>query len=150
MKTAHRKTAAAKRSRRWQADPRAVLRLIARTEPFTPAEDDAVTQGLTGAPTQDQQTVYFGLVGTNTLNGGDGPRAVILKKAVEFGPAEAWMNERAAREGRENDRPIIDLMLAHMPEGVEAAYNRAAFMPRRRELAQAWADLLLEGLPDIP
>jgi len=38
-------------------------------EPFTPAEDEAVTQGLTGAPTQDMQTVYFGLVGTNTLNG---------------------------------------------------------------------------------
>ncbi len=37
--------------------------------PFTPAEDEAVSQGLTGAPTQDMQTVYFGLVGTNTLNG---------------------------------------------------------------------------------
>ena len=57
------------------------------------------------------------------------------------------MNERAAVEDRERDRAIIDLMLAHVPEGVEAAYNRAAYMPRRRELAQAWADLLMEGLP---
>jgi len=37
--------------------------------PFTPAEDDAVAQGLTGAPTQEGDNVYFGLVGTNTLTG---------------------------------------------------------------------------------
>lgn len=56
------------------------------------------------------------------------------------------MNERAAQAGRAEDRAIIDLMLAHMPGGVEAAYNRAAYMPRRRELAQEWADLLMQGL----
>jgi ABC-type uncharacterized transport system involved in gliding motility auxiliary subunit len=37
--------------------------------PFTPAEDEAVAQGLTGAPTQEGDNVYFGLVGTNTLAG---------------------------------------------------------------------------------
>jgi ABC-type uncharacterized transport system involved in gliding motility auxiliary subunit len=37
--------------------------------PFTTAEDDAVSQGLTGAPTQEGESVYFGLVGTNTLAG---------------------------------------------------------------------------------
>jgi integrase len=57
------------------------------------------------------------------------------------------MNERAERQGRPGDRAVIDLMLAHKPSGVEAIYNRAAFMPRRRELAQEWAELLLEGLP---
>ncbi|QIG80132.1 tyrosine-type recombinase/integrase [Stakelama tenebrarum] len=57
------------------------------------------------------------------------------------------MNERAAVEDRERDRAIIDLMLAHVPDGVEAAYNRAAYMPRRRQLAQAWGDMLMEGLP---
>ncbi len=57
------------------------------------------------------------------------------------------MNERAARQGLHGDREVIDLMLAHMKSGVEAAYNRAAYMPRRRELAQLWADLLMEGLP---
>jgi integrase len=56
------------------------------------------------------------------------------------------MNELAAVENRVGDRPIIDLMLAHVPEGVEAAYNRAAYMPRRRELAQEWADMLVQGL----
>lgn len=46
------------------------------------------------------------------------------------------------------DRAIIDLMLAHAPKDqVQAAYNRATHAQRRRELAQAWADLLLEGLP---
>lgn len=54
------------------------------------------------------------------------------------------MNERAAKAGRPEDRAIIDLMLAHMRDDVEAAYNRAAYMERRRELACEWADLLDE------
>jgi len=56
------------------------------------------------------------------------------------------MNERAAEQDNQLDRAIIDLMLAHMKGDVEAAYNRAAYMPRRRELAQEWADLLTKGL----
>jgi integrase len=56
------------------------------------------------------------------------------------------MNERAERRGRPGDRAIIDLMLAHVPSNkVEGAYNRAAYLNRRREIAQEWADLLLEG-----
>ena len=55
------------------------------------------------------------------------------------------MNERAIDADRPGDRAIIDLMLAHRPGGVEARYNRAAYMKRRRELAQEWADLLLAG-----
>ena len=57
------------------------------------------------------------------------------------------MNERAADLDRPGDRAIIDLMLAHKPPGVEGIYNRAAYMRRRREIAQEWADLLLEGAP---
>lgn len=56
------------------------------------------------------------------------------------------MNERAALADRPGDRAVIDLMLAHQPRGVEARYNRAAFMPQRRAIAQDWADLLLDGL----
>ena len=59
------------------------------------------------------------------------------------------MNEWAERHGKQHDRQIIDLMLAHAPkEKVEGAYNRAAYMPRRRELAQIWADMLSDGLPE--
>ena len=59
------------------------------------------------------------------------------------------MNEWAERLGKDHDRKIIDLMLAHVPkEKVEGAYNRAAYMPRRRELARGWADMLSDGLPD--
>lgn len=59
------------------------------------------------------------------------------------------MNEWAEREGKEHDRKVIDLMLAHVPkEKVEGVYNRAAHMPRRRELAGIWANMLSEGLPD--
>lgn len=57
------------------------------------------------------------------------------------------MNERAERAGRPGDRAVIDLMLAHVPANkVEGAYNRAAYMERRREIAQEWADLLVERL----
>ena len=57
------------------------------------------------------------------------------------------MNERAVEQRRPDDRAIIDAMLAHRPKGAsgsEMAYNRAAYMPRRREIAQEWADLLTE------
>jgi len=46
------------------------------------------------------------------------------------------------------DRLIIDLMLAHRPTGMSEAefrYNRHAYMERRRELAEDWAALILEG-----
>lgn len=59
------------------------------------------------------------------------------------------MNEWAEREGKSHDRKVIDLMLAHVPkERVESAYNRAAYLPRRRELAAVWAEMLTLGLPD--
>ncbi|RSV11629.1 DUF4102 domain-containing protein [Sphingomonas sp. ABOLF] len=60
------------------------------------------------------------------------------------------MNELASRAGRAGDRAVIDLMLAHVPKDkVESAYNRAAFMPRRRAIAQEWASLLMEGKPGV-
>lgn len=60
------------------------------------------------------------------------------------------MNEWAERNGKKHDRKVIDLMLAHVPPGkVEGAYNRAAYLERRRELAVTWADLLTKGLPSV-
>ena len=59
------------------------------------------------------------------------------------------MNEYAVEQRRPDDRAIIDGMLAHRAKGTsgsEMAYNRAAYMPRRRELAQVWADLLTADL----
>ena len=51
------------------------------------------------------------------------------------------MNERYRQ-----DRHIVDLMLAHVPKDrTESAYNRALHLDRRRELAQAWADILLDN-----
>lgn len=66
------------------------------------------------------------------------------------------MNEQAERDLGQDlrllaDRMIIDFMLAHTPAGMsgsELRYNRAAYMPRRRELAQRWADLIMfDALP---
>jgi len=43
--------------------------------------------------------------------------------------------------------PVIDLMLAHVPQTkIEGAYNRAAYMERRRDLALIWANMLTPGL----
>lgn len=38
-------------------------------EPFTAAEDEATADGFSGAPTDSGDMVYFGLVGTNTIDG---------------------------------------------------------------------------------
>lgn len=52
------------------------------------------------------------------------------------------MNERHPAE-----RFVIDAMLAHVPKDkVEAAYNRAEHMEKRRELANEWAQLLMQGV----
>ena len=50
------------------------------------------------------------------------------------------------------DRLVIDLMLAHTPSGMSATeliYNRSAYMERRRELAEDWAALILEGADPV-
>ena len=60
------------------------------------------------------------------------------------------MNEWSERQGHPGDRHVIDLILAHVPEGIsgsEGAYNRAAYMARRRELLDSWASMLLEPFP---
>ena len=60
------------------------------------------------------------------------------------------LNERAATLNRPGDRLLIDMALAHVPEGVSAsewAYNRARYLKPRSALYQAWADIITQGLP---
>ena len=89
-------------------------------------------------------------------------RAGYYQRHVPHGFRSAFstiMNERCERvwkaaghSGASPDRAIIDLMLAHVPKDkVEGAYNRAAYMERRRELAVEWADLLIADMwpPEI-
>ena len=40
-------------------------------QPYTPAEDEATSYGLTPAPTDSGEQVYFGLAGTNAIDGKD-------------------------------------------------------------------------------
>lgn len=57
------------------------------------------------------------------------------------------MNEWAVEHGREKDRLAIDLMLAHIPEGVSATelkYNEAKILKRRRELSTIWVSMLMQ------
>lgn len=84
-------------------------------------------------------------------------RAGYYQRHVPHGFRSAFstiMNERVERAWRaaghmsaSPDRAIIDLMLAHVPDNkVEGAYNRAAYMPRRREIAEEWANVLLADM----
>lgn len=81
-------------------------------------------------------------------------RAGYYQRHVPHGFRSAFstiMNERVERQWRaagnsgvSPDRAIIDLMLAHVSKDkVEGAYNRAAYMERRREIVCEWADLLV-------
>jgi ABC-type uncharacterized transport system involved in gliding motility auxiliary subunit len=51
-----------------RADGNIILRVI-DPEPFSIAEDEAMAQGLHGARTSGGERLYFGLVGTNTVDG---------------------------------------------------------------------------------
>jgi integrase len=67
-------------------------------------------------------------------------------KHVPHGWRAAFSTIMNGLHPNEQDRAVIDLMLAHKRGNkVEAVYNRSAYMERRRELAQEWADLLLDG-----
>lgn len=93
-------------------------------------------------------------------------RAGYYQRHVPHGFRSAFstiMNERCERawrsaghRGASPDRAIIDLMLAHVPKREEVshsegAYNRAAYMDRRREIACEWAQILLKDMwpPDV-
>jgi hypothetical protein len=47
-----------------------------------------------------------------------------------------------AHEVHEADPDVTEACLAHGKEGVRGIYNRAAYLSRRLELLQAWADQL--------
>jgi integrase len=77
-------------------------------------------------------------------------RAGYYQRHVPHGFRAAFstiMNQHPDRQ--EGDRAVIDLMLAHVPKDkVEGAYNRAAYLPRRHEIAQTWSDVLASALCD--
>lgn len=50
------------------------------------------------------------------------------------------------------ERLYIDLMLAHVPEGMSASelrYNRGGYMPQRRQIAELWADWIMTGQREV-
>lgn len=57
--------------------------------------------------------------------------------------------EWAKRHGKEHDPDVIELMISYTRERSAAGTcNRLVYMLRRRELAQIWADMLCEHLPE--
>ncbi|WP_278394596.1 tyrosine-type recombinase/integrase [Sphingobium yanoikuyae] len=62
------------------------------------------------------------------------------------------MNERAAELERDGDRIVIDMILAHVPEGISASewsYNRSRYRRPRTALHQIWGDLISDGLAPV-
>ncbi len=140
--------------------PAAKMKLSARNKrngtfdfvvPLAPAAVEVVREALarTGGPRSKQRWLFPGMTRVDPISD-----VTLSKVYIDAGyrgrhVPHGWrasfstiMNERAAKAGRPEDRAIIDLMLAHMRDDVEAAYNRAAYMGRRRELACEWAQLL--------
>lgn len=80
-----------------------------------------------------------GYKGRHVPHGWRSSFSTVMNEAAEFASGDD------AR--RLSDRFIIDLMLAHTPSGLSASelrYNRARYMPRRRELAEEWANLIMD------
>lgn len=78
---------------------------------------------------------------------GEEPRPVILKKASEFGPAEAWMNERCAR-GRATRRHVAAFVAAFdEADGEEEEEAGDAPAPGRRKKRRAGPAAAADGGP---
>ncbi|MBP0492128.1 tyrosine-type recombinase/integrase [Pararoseomonas indoligenes] len=74
-------------------------------------------------------------------------RAGYHSRHVPHGWRSSFSTIMNGRYRDEHDRKVIDLMLAHVSKDkVEAAYNRALHMERRREIACEWAGLLMAGM----
>lgn len=108
-------------------------------EPFTPAEDEASAAGLSGAPTDTGDLVYFGLVGTNTIDG----RQVVPFFAQEREPYLEYDLTSLVYRLTTPEKPVIGIVSSLPLEsgaGGIAAMMRGQAQPFMiyQELAQAY------------
>jgi ABC-type uncharacterized transport system involved in gliding motility auxiliary subunit len=83
------------------------LTLVVTTpEPFSDAEDAALAAGLTGLPTPSGETILFGLIGTNSVNG----RAVIPLFTPERAPTLEYDLTRLVAGLAEPVRPRLTIL----------------------------------------
>lgn len=115
-------------------------------EPFTAAEDEATADGLTGAPTDSGDQVYFGLVGTNTIDG---------KEAIPFfaDDREAYLEyDISALIYRLStpDKPVLGI-ISSLPLDTGAGGIQAAMQGQARpymvyeELSQTYKTKMLDA-----
>ena len=121
-------------------------------EPFTAAEDEATSNGLTGAPTDSGDTVYFGLVGTNRIDG----KEVIPYFTPEREPYLEYDLSALVYHLSMPQKPVLgiisDLPLDTGPGGMAAAMQGAA-QPYAiySELSETYATQMLDpNLNRIP
>ena len=113
-------------------------------EPYTDAEDQATAQGLTGAPTDNGDVVYFGLAGTNRIDG---------KEVIPyFAPDRAQYLEydltsliyRLSNPKKPTLGIISSLQLQFGPGGIQAAMQgRAQPYAIYSELSQVFATQMI-------
>lgn len=87
---------------------------------------------------------------TYLFPGYSNPRKPISNSTISRRYRDAGLTGRHVPHGwRASFSTILNerAMLAHIPGGVEVVYNRSLYMARRRELGQAWGDMLMKGMP---
>jgi len=121
-------------------------------QPFTPAEDEASADGLTAAPTDSGDQVYFGLVGTNRIDG----KEVIAYFASEREPLLEYdlssLIYRLSTPKKPKIAVLSTLPLETGPGGMQALMQgRARPNAIYQELAQAYdTEMLPADFTDIP
>lgn len=121
-------------------------------EPYTPAEDQATSAGLTGAPTDSGDLVYFGLVGTNTIDG----KEVVPFFGQDREPYLEYDLSSLVYRLATPKKPVVgvisSLPLETGPGGMMAAMQgRSQPFMIYQELSKSYATKTLEpGLKEIP
>jgi ABC-type uncharacterized transport system involved in gliding motility auxiliary subunit len=113
-------------------------------QPYTPAEDQAAAAGITGVPTETGETVYFGLLGSNRI---DGREAIPYFSPDREGLLEYDITTLITRlsSPKKNRVAIVSsLPLDTGPGGMQAAMaGRSRPVMLYSELAQAYDTQML-------
>jgi ABC-type uncharacterized transport system involved in gliding motility auxiliary subunit len=114
-------------------------------EAYTPEEDEATADGLTAAPTDSGEQVYFGLVGTNTIDG----KETIAYFAPEREPYLEYDLTSLIYRLETPKKPLVGI-ISSLPldtgTGGMAAQVQGQSQPNAiyQELSQSWSTQMLD------
>ncbi len=117
-------------------------------EPYTPAEDEATSNGLTAAPTDSGDVVYFGLVGSNRI---DGKEAIAYFTPDREPYLEYDISSLIYRLGTPKKPKLAILSTLPMDGGAAAMQGGARPYVIYQELAQTYdTEMLAPDFKSIP